>query len=118
MDEPVIEAVERCAAIEAHHTGGGELFREDRQDQMTTFRVDGVDRLIHDHPARFMQEQPGEGEALLLVDSELAVPSAGLIEERHEMAEAHPMQCSAQRLVAPMRRRRRIEQRLAQRARR
>ena len=75
-----IEAGLRLVMPDVDYADFGQLVREQLPDARARSRVENVKRIVHHGPARPLQDDPGTGEALLLVVGQLPVPSVHFVE--------------------------------------
>ena len=61
---------------------------EERPDEHSRFWIEDIERVVHDNPARSLQNDPGKSHALFLVVGQLPVPSVLLIEVGLEVLES------------------------------
>src|SRR5450631_688501 len=75
-------------------------------------------RFVEKNPARFVQKEAHEGEALLLAERKLIVPALHFVEPGDEMAEIAARECLSHIRISESVREARIAQRVAQRTQR
>ena len=66
----------------------GQFTLEERPYEHSRFWIEDIERVIHDNPARSLQNDPGKSHALFLVVGQLPVPSVLLIEVGLEVPES------------------------------
>jgi hypothetical protein len=62
-----VEAIVRGTAADADHGGIGELILEDREHQLAVVLLEHSHGIVEQDPARLVQEQARESQALLLI---------------------------------------------------
>ena len=92
MQRAMVEAVARRATPDAHHRRVGELTIEDRQHGLAVLLVERAERVMQQDPARLVQQQAGEGQALLLLQGQDRVPALLAIERGQQMQQADPLE--------------------------
>ena len=92
LQRSVPEAVQDGIATEADQRRPGKLALGEGEHQPAMLLAERADRVVEDHPARRVQQQTGEGQALLLVQRQLPVPALGPVERGHEVAKVHPLE--------------------------
>ncbi len=85
-----IEAGLRLVMPDVDYADFSQFVREQRPDALARSRVENVERVVHHDPARPLQDDPGKGEALLLVVGQFPVPSVHLVEVRLEVLKSDP----------------------------
>lgn len=75
----------------AQHRCIPQLIIEQRHDVALAVFVERRCRFVQKDPARFVQEEPREGEAFLFAERELLVPAFDLIKLCDEIAEIAPL---------------------------
>src|SRR5450759_1997250 len=96
MDErkhPGVVGGEIRTVANAHHGRILQLFVEQVHDVALAVFVERGCGFVEKDPARFMQEEPREGEALLLAERKLIVPALDLVKPGDEMAEIAALEC-------------------------
>jgi hypothetical protein len=73
----------------------GQLVLEDRQHELALFLVERAERVVQKNPARPVQQQPGKGEALLLLQGQILVPPPLMIERGKQMTKPDPLERSS-----------------------
>ena len=84
-----IEAGLRLVMPDIDDADFSQFVREERPDALARSRVENVERVVHHDPARPLQDDPGKGEALLLVVGQFPVPSIHLVEVRLEVLKSN-----------------------------
>ena len=92
VQHAVPEAIRGGIAAEADQGAPGELPLEDREHEPAVVLVERAGRIVEEHPARRVQQQARERQALLLVERQLPVPALGAVERGRKVAEIHPLE--------------------------
>src|SRR5665213_3189695 len=96
MDElkrPGVVGGEIRTVTNAQYGGFLQFTIEQAHDVALAVFIERGCRFIEKDPAGFVQEQPCEGEALLLAERKLIVPALNLVEPGDEMAEIAAIEC-------------------------
>jgi hypothetical protein len=65
---------------------------EDRQHELALVLIERAERVVQKNPARPVQQQPGEGEALLLLKGQVIVPPLLTIERGQQIGKPDPLE--------------------------
>ena len=75
MQRPVPEVVQDGVLTDADQRCPDQLAVWEREHEATMRVAKCADRIVEDHPARRVQEEAGNRQALLLVERQLSVPA-------------------------------------------
>src|SRR5947199_230559 len=93
-----VEAVEGWAIADPDHRGADEFMCEYRAKQPAIILVHPRREILEEHPPRRVDQQPGQGDTLLLARGKRTVPAFCVIEPGHHSRKPNPLERTLDRV--------------------